>query len=95
MFRIKQNKYQKIVGISRLNCDKYARGYAKKRFNSKNPLFLPTLIVPTNAKRIGKYEFLIDVDDYVHVYAQSYYERKAGEICRAGFGVYFDDDHPL
>lgn len=46
-------------------------------------------------KRFGDHEFLIDDNEYVIVYTDGACENNGKNNAAAGFGVYFNDDHPL
>lgn len=43
----------------------------------------------------GTYEFLVDSNQFVHVYTDGACKKNGRRNASAGIGVYFDEDHPL
>lgn len=46
-------------------------------------------------KRYGDYDFPVDADGFVHVYTDGSCENNGRAGAIAGYGVYFDENHPL
>lgn len=46
-------------------------------------------------KRFGEHDFLVDNEDFVHVYTDGSCEGNGRAMARAGLGVYFGEGHPL
>lgn len=64
--------------------------------NAPHPLRIKmTLPQRTSLKTYGNYQFQEDDKGFVHVYTDGSCENNGKKSAVAGFGVYFDEDHPL